>query len=314
VRSGPELIAMRALMGSSEAFYMPTGLALVMLLHRETTRSRATALHQSGNYMGMIAGGTLGGWFAQQRSWRTGFFALGVAGILYAGFLATMFRRLAPPTAAGEAPQRSVRELAQVLISLPGYRAMLGVFCLFSAAGWIVLTWMPLYLYEQFHMSLLEAGFAATFYLNVGSFAGIFLGAGMSDRLAVRRPSARIWIPAAGFLLSAAFLSAAALAESSLVAVAGLAIFGFGRGLYDCHAMPLLCAIAPAELRAGGYSIFNCGGCLTGAVMTALAGGLKASVGLAGSIEASAIGLLLAAWLLWNPIARAIRLSANAAA
>ena len=59
-----------------------------------------------------------------------------------------------------------VRQLASMLAALRGYRAMLGVFCLYSAAGWIVLAWMPLYLYEKFHMSLLEAGFSATFWFT----------------------------------------------------------------------------------------------------------------------------------------------------
>ncbi|HWC00747.1 MAG TPA: MFS transporter [Bryobacteraceae bacterium] len=307
VRSGTELIALRALMGSSEAFYMPAGLAFVMLLHGEATRSRATALHQSGNHIGMVAGGTLGGWFAEHWSWRSGFFVLGAVGIVYAGFLAVVFRRLTPPETALDAPRMKVRELARVLIALRGYPAMLAVFCLYSAAGWIVLAWMPLYLYEKFHMGLVEAGFSATFYFNVGSFTGIFLGAWASDRLAVRQASARLRLPAAGFLCSAVFLFAAAFAESRTVALAGLAIFGFGRGMYDCSTMPLLCMIAPRDLRAGGYGVFNCAGCLTGAVMTALAGWLKAGFGLAGSIEASAAGLLLAAWLMWKPITAATR-------
>ena len=307
VRTGPQLIALRALMGSSEAFYMPAALAFVMLLHGEATRSRATALHQSGNHVGVIAGGTLGGWLAQHGIWRSGFFLLGAIGIVYAVFLGSVFRRLEPPRSAVETPRMQVRQLAHILAGVRGYRAMLGVFCLYSAAGWIVLAWMPLYLYEKFHMTLLEAGFAATFYLNVGSFSGIFLGAWMSDRLALGRPAARLWLPTTGFVGSAIFLFAAGAAESSVVALAGLAIFGFGRGLYDCNAMPLLCAIAPAELRAGGYGVFNFGGCLTGAIMTALAGWLKTSVGLAGSIEASAAGLLLAAWLLWKPVGRAMQ-------
>lgn len=153
VRTGPQLIALRALMGSSEAFYMPAALAFVMLLHGEATRSRATALHQSGNHIGVIVGGTLGGWFAQHGSWRFGFFLLGAIGIIYAGFLGSVFRRLAPPGSV-EMP----RKLARILAGLRRYRAMLGAFCLYSAAGWIVLAWMPLYLYEKFHMTLSRRG------------------------------------------------------------------------------------------------------------------------------------------------------------
>ncbi|HWQ55461.1 MAG TPA: MFS transporter [Bryobacteraceae bacterium] len=310
LQSGYQLIALRAAMGSSEAFYMPAGLAMVALLHGEATRSRATALHQSGNYVGMVAGGTLGGWFAENWGWRYGFYLLGVVGLLYAGFLAFALRRLAPEGKPSAAANTSVVALGASLTRVPGYGSLLAVFCLFSAAGWIVLTWMPLYLYERFHMGLTEAGFSATFYLNAGAFSGIFLGGWMSDRLRREHPLARIYIPVAGFLCSAVFLFATAAAESRLVVLAGLAMFGFGRGLFDCNILPLLCTLAPPELRAGGYGVFNCGGCLIAAVMTVVAGLLKSTMGLAGSIQVSALGLVVAAWLLWKPIARAVDLSA----
>src|SRR3954463_8784494 len=46
VTSFQELLATRALMGISEAFYIPAALALIADVHRGATRSRATGLHQ----------------------------------------------------------------------------------------------------------------------------------------------------------------------------------------------------------------------------------------------------------------------------
>ena len=45
-----ELLATRALMGISEAFYIPAALALIADFHRGATRSRAVGLHQMGIY------------------------------------------------------------------------------------------------------------------------------------------------------------------------------------------------------------------------------------------------------------------------
>jgi MFS family permease len=292
VRTPAQMIAVRGLMGFSEALYIPAALALVAAIHGERTRARATALHQSGIYIGIIAGGTLGGWFAEHWGWRYGFVLLGGVGLAYSVLLGGAFRGIVP--AAPRASPPVFGELRRV----QGFGALLAVFCLFSAAGWIVLTWMPLYLYEHFHMTLVEAGFAATFYLNLGSFSGIFSGGWLSDRLALHRPRARVYVPAAGFVCSGVFLAAAAATSSAPVLFTALALFGFGRGFFDCNVMPLLCLMAPVSLRAPGYGVFNCGGCLTGAVMTALAGVLKSRFGLAGSIEASAAGLLLAAAIL----------------
>ena len=52
-----ELLAARALMGISEAFYIPAALALIADYHPGLTRSRAVGMHQAGIYVGQILGG-----------------------------------------------------------------------------------------------------------------------------------------------------------------------------------------------------------------------------------------------------------------
>lgn len=294
--SGGVMIAARALMGLSEAFYIPAGLALIATLHGAATRSRATALHQSGVYIGIIGGGALGGWFAETMGWRFGFWILGAIGIGYAFVLWFVLRSV--PREVPAAPQSPVG-----LISRPGFLPMFAVFCLFSAAGWLVLTWMPLYLYERFGMSLVQAGLTATLYLNIGAFSGIFLGGWLADRI----PRIRVLLPSGGFLCSAIFLAITAYTANQVLLCVALTLFGFGRGLYDCSAMPLLCLIAPPEQRAAGYGFFNFGGCLTGGVMAGIAGWLKGSTGIEGSLTISALGLVAASFLLMGPIAKHLR-------
>ncbi|HMX29887.1 MAG TPA: MFS transporter, partial [Blastocatellia bacterium] len=87
VGSFNQLLAARALMGLSEACYIPAALALIADRHGERTRSLATGLHQSGIYVGIILGGWFGGWLAQHYGWRSAFTVLGVAGIFYAPLL-----------------------------------------------------------------------------------------------------------------------------------------------------------------------------------------------------------------------------------
>ena len=66
-----ELVASRALMGISEAFYIPAALALITDFHRGSTKSRAVGIHQMGIYAGIILGG-FAGHVADQPSlgWR----------------------------------------------------------------------------------------------------------------------------------------------------------------------------------------------------------------------------------------------------
>eukprot|EP00042_Codosiga_hollandica_P030961 m.183843 g.183843 ORF g.183843 m.183843 type:complete len:302 (-) comp53510_c0_seq1:1026-1931(-) len=54
------LLATRAIMGVSEALYMPSALSLIADLHEQNTRSRAIGLHQSGIHIGVLLGGFTG--------------------------------------------------------------------------------------------------------------------------------------------------------------------------------------------------------------------------------------------------------------
>src|SRR3954471_10746431 len=81
----------RALMGVSEACYLPAALALIADHHRGSTRSLATALHNSGMYAGALLGGT-GGYIAASHGWRAGFTIFGAVGVGYALVLLIVLR------------------------------------------------------------------------------------------------------------------------------------------------------------------------------------------------------------------------------
>src|SRR5438132_1483385 len=80
-----ELMAARALMGISEACYIPAALALVADFHPGLTRSRAVGVHQAGIYVGQILGG-FAGYVADSPDlgWRWAFSTCGVIGVIYA--------------------------------------------------------------------------------------------------------------------------------------------------------------------------------------------------------------------------------------
>jgi predicted MFS family arabinose efflux permease len=90
VTSFEGMLAARAMLGVSEAFYMPAAVALIVEYHRGSTRSRATGLHLSGVYVGSVLGG-LGGAFAEMFGWRTGFLIMGAIGVAYALVLMIVF-------------------------------------------------------------------------------------------------------------------------------------------------------------------------------------------------------------------------------
>ncbi len=295
-----QLLTARALMGVSEACYLPAALALIADHHGERTRSLATGLHQSGLYTGVVLGGVLGGWIGEHYGWRPAFTLLGVVGLVYAviaffGLKGKASATVTPPIEV-EAARDKLNFLASVkeLFSLRGF-LILGVANSMAAiAFWIVYTWLPTYLYERFQMSLTGAGFSATFYIQAASFAGIILGGMLADRWSSRDPRARVLTQVIGFISAGTFLFVVGYTSSYVVLVIGLLVFGLGRGFFDCNLMPVLCQIAPSQLRATGYGIFNFASCLVGGAMAALAGAMKNTIGLGGALQISALILCAA--------------------
>lgn len=308
-RSFPEVLAARALMGVSEACYLPAGLALIASFHTSGTRSLATGLHLSGVYVGTVLGAAGGGWAGQHYGWRTPFAFLGLAGVAYCFVLLFCLREPRTPVAS-VSETRTVKLVASVreLLRLPGFLRMTAAFGGMSIANWLIYTWMPFYLYERFRLSLAEAGFQGAFYIQAASFAGILVGGWLADRWSRSDPRGRIFTQVAGLVGAAPFLFLAASTATQWILIAALIAYGVGRGFYDCNAMPVLCQFARPEQRSTGYGIFNLAGCLAGGTAAALAGLLKSAIGLDGAFRAAAVvvlacGLLLARLRCCAPVA-----------
>lgn len=151
-----QLLATRALMGLSEACYIPAAMALITDYHRGDTRSKAEGLHLSGVMVGAGLGG-LGGWIAEHYGWSHAFSIFGIVGIVYTGVVALLLRD-APrehADATGGPPLPRIR-LQEAFISLFSQRAFVLAMVywgLLGLAGWAVVGWMPTYLNEHFNLS-----------------------------------------------------------------------------------------------------------------------------------------------------------------
>lgn len=292
-----DMVAARALMGISEACYLPAALALIADYHDERTRSLATGFHQSGLYVGIILGGAGGGWIGQHYGWRAAFLSLGVVGVIYGLALAGMLKEAPRPASSlSETPQfgTAMRRLA----GSRSFLLLLTANSLASMAYWMVYTWLPLFLYERFRMSLAAAGFSATFYIQAASFAGILAGGWWADRWSRSQPRARLLVQTVGFGLAAPCLFLVGTVEWKPALVAALLLFGAGRGFFDCNLMPVVCQVVKPHLRATAYGMLNFASCIMGGAMTAAAGAVKGAIGLGGALQISALMLVAAAVLL----------------
>ncbi len=263
-----ELLAARALMGISEAFYIPAALALISEFHFGSTRSRAVGVHQTGIYVGQILGG-FAGYVADapDYGWRWMFTTCGMIGVIYAMPLIAALRdpvRPAAPAGSDAAPAPTTG-VVRGLLTNRNFLLLVAYFTLPAIAGWVVRDWMPEILREKFSLGQGKAGVSAILYVQLASLVGALIGGTLADRWMKTTNRGRIFTSAIGMALFLPALFGVGNAPTLTFAIAGLIIFGLGWGFFDCNNMPILCQIARPEWRATGYGIMNlvsisCGG------------------------------------------------------
>ena len=256
VTSYEGLVATRALMGVSEAFYIPAALALIADFHAGPTRSRAIGIHQTGIYIGLILGG-FAGYVADAPSlgWRWAFEAGGFVGVLYAVPLFFLLRD--PPRARASGPGLTPGAALRELLGNRDFLLLVLYFTLPAIAGWVIKDWMPVILKQQFGLSQGEAGTMAVLWVQVASIVGAVLGGIVADRWMRRTDRGRIYTSALGMLLFLPALFGLGNPGTVTVAVTMLVVFGIGWGFFDCNNMPILSQVARPELRATGYGLMN---------------------------------------------------------
>jgi MFS family permease len=302
VESFDALLASRAVMGISEACYIPAALALITDYHRGSTRSLATGIHMSGIYTGAALGG-LGGFIAEHSGWRSAFEAFGAAGVSYAvivGVFLTESRGGRTDDHSQAAPQISAAEAGRALFGVRAFWILLLLNIFFGITNWGIGAWLPTYLREHFKLGLGVAGLSATGYIQFASFVGVLFGGLAADYWSRSNPRARALVPALGFCAAAPFLYLSATTNTLPIALVGLSVYGLSRGFFDANHMPVMRQLVDERYSATGYGFLNFVSCAAGGLMIYISGRLKdAQIDLSNVFQFAALGLLLTGLLLF---------------
>jgi len=296
------LVAFRALGGLGEAFYFPAAMALIGIYHSGATRSRAMALHQSSVYAGTIAGGSLSALVAQTYSWRWSFLSFGMAGVLLMLFLLFALRR--PPLQTkleGQTTEHNFFRNVREVLSQGNVVLLIVVFAGANFVAVVFLTWLPTYLFNRFHLSLAQAGWSSTVYLQVASVCGVLTGGVLADRLAQRMRGGRLLIQAIGLIGAVPFLFLTGWSVLLALFIVATIGFGFFKGLYDANIWASLYDLVPVERRGVAAGTMNSIGWLGGGFAPVLIAKASARFSLGECLSAtSAIALGLGVVLLMS--------------
>lgn len=267
------LYALRAIMGVSEALYMPAALALIADFHTGRSRSLAVGIHMTGLYVGQALGG-FGASLSQMFSWNDTFFYFGLIGAIYALLLAVLLREAPGRDQAVDTPQEASNPLRSFteIFRTPAFWIILLFFTATSLPGWATKNWLPTLFATNLGIEMTDAGPWATITITLASFCGVFIGGAISDRWVRTDIKGRVYTSAIGLTLMVPALLLLGYGYNFVTVAGGAVLFGLGLGLFDTNNMPIVCQFFPGRLRSTVYGLMNMTGVLAGAYITQLLG------------------------------------------
>ncbi|USX12114.1 MFS transporter [Oxalobacteraceae bacterium OTU3CAMAD1] len=274
------LFCLRLAVGASEAPSFPGNSRLASSWFPTNERGTAAAIFNSAQYFATVLFGPLMGWLVHTHGWESVFYVMGGLGILMSFLWLKMIygpkdhprinaAELAYIKEGGalidlESKDKAVAttklDTGSAIRQLLGNRMLLGVYigqyCI-NTLTYFFLTWFPVYLVTERHMTILKAGFVAALPAVAGFLGGV-LGGVISDRLIKRGFSlsvARKTPIVCGLLLAMSMIICNYVETDWLViTVMSLAFFGKGIGALG---WAVVADTSPKE--AGGLSgaLFN---------------------------------------------------------
>lgn len=300
-----QIVFLRALMGVSEALYIPAGLSLIADYHTGKSRSLAVGIHMTGLYTGQAIGG-FGATVADAFSWHTTFHWFGIIGIAYAVILMLFLHdkktEILPTEKLQANPQKekeSVFTSLKSLLTNVAFWVILLYFAAPSLPGWATKNWLPTLFAENLDLPMSQAGPISTITIAVSSFIGVLIGGPLSDKWVQKNLRGRVYTGAIGLGLTIPSLLLLGFGHNLVAVVGAGLLFGIGYGIFDTNNMPILCQFASRKQRATAYGVMNMIGVSAGAFITHLlgrwgdSGNLGAGFAMLAIVVAIALGVQL---------------------
>lgn len=291
---------LRAIMGISEALYIPAGLSLIADYFTGSARSLAIGIHMTGLYLGQAIGG-FGARFAEMYSWQETFHWFGIIGVIYAIILvfALKDKRI---TAAEDASEKLVTGKEPIwksfalIFSNISFWVILFFFASSSLPGWATKNWLPTLFADSLGIPMSQAGPISTITIAASSFLGVLIGGSLSDRWVKKNLRGRIYTSSIGLALMIPALVLIGIGHGMFAAIGAGVCFGVGYGMFDTNNMPILCQFVSAKNRATAYGLMNMTGVFAGAIITKVLGRWadEGNLGLGFALMACVIAVALA--------------------
>jgi len=196
----------RGLMGAGEAPIWPINAKATSTWSAPSERARAYTMAGSGQFIGSIVGVFVSGWIVQWLGWQWTFIIFGALGLIWIPVWWVLVRDTPEShpwvndrelrfiqSAAGVVSRRGKEARLTGMEMKKALRVMLtrngiGVFLTFLTFGYILFTflnWLPIYMHDTFHLSIVKsASWASVSY--IAGFAGFLVSGPVNDWLVAK--------------------------------------------------------------------------------------------------------------------------------
>ena len=249
-----QLYGLRAVMGISEALYIPSALSLIADWHQDKSRSLAIGVHMTGLYVGQAIGG-FGATAAAAFSWQSTFHWFGIVGIAYSVVLIFFLHenpvrmKIEKVVANGISKGNSIGKGLLLLFSNISFWVILFYFAAPSLPGWATKNWLPTLFAENLDIPMSQAGPISTITIALSSFVGVILGGFLSDRWVLKNIRGRVYTGAIGLGMTIPALLLLGFGHGFISVIGAGLLFGIGFGIFDANNMPILCQFVSAKYR-----------------------------------------------------------------
>lgn len=190
---------------------------------------------------------------------------MGILGFAYSMVLVKLLPRrpIVSKTASSHPTPIAFRDVMK-LIRIPSVLALAAAFSCASIVNLIILSYLPLFIHERYHLSLAKAAFDATVYFQAAAMTLTPIYTAFSDRWTMSDTRHRYLAAAACAVLGIPALAVVGYSHNRIVMVAALVCFSLAFLGSDISWLSMLCNVTSPRQRATGYSILNFSGTLMG--------------------------------------------------
>lgn len=278
----------RLLLGIFEAPVFATGIKTIAGWFPRNERGKANGIFGAGINIGALVALPLVAWLITLYGWKVSFITVGIIGYAWLLLWVPFYRERgkskyanAAEIALIESDLESAEEQPKMpWIQLLKRKSTLGILGGFFCQTYVLFvfqTWLPSYLVQGRHMTLMKAGILGMLPFMAGAL-GSLAGGTVSDIMVKYFPMGRKYCMSLGLLLGMAVIPAAYV-SSPIAAVTLISLSAFGIMFSNGAMMAATSEIAPVGQVGSLVALINCGGFVGGFLAPTVTGYIVQATG-----------------------------------